>query len=423
MKQIVVVGGGPAGMTAAISAARAGARVTLLESGQKAGSKLLLTGNGRCNLTNLDFDPRRDYASSDPENAGRILSSVFRQMSVGDTLSFFSSMGLMTAAEHGTYVYPVTGQSLSVLNVLVREMERLRVRVKFREKVTGLERTEEGWLVRTGSWSYPCERVILACGSKCMPATGSDGNGYQLAASCGLRLTPVLPSLSAIVCRVPPFWASASGVRVRACVTASAGGREIASDTGQLQITGQGVSGIVVFQVSRMVTRALAEKKNVLLSLNLLPDMETDQIAAQLQRLKRTFESLSAAKLLEGFLPQKLIPALLNAVSIKSGTACGALSDRQAEQIAVQIRGFSLEAVSVRGFDNCQVCAGGVALKQLEPESLACTLPDCEGLYITGEMADIDGLCGGYNLQWAWSSGYVAGMHAALDGPDPRPEA
>ena len=227
MKQIVVVGGGPAGMTAAISAARAGARVTLLESGQKAGSKLLLTGNGRCNLTNLDFDPRRDYASSDPENAGRILSSVFRQMSVDDTLSFFSSMGLMTAAEHGTYVYPVTGQSLSVLNVLVREMERLRVRVKFREKVTGLERTEEGWLVRTGSWSYPCERVILACGSKCMPATGSDGNGYQLAASCGLRLTPVLPSLSAIVCRVPPFWASASGVRVRACVTASADGKSL----------------------------------------------------------------------------------------------------------------------------------------------------------------------------------------------------
>ena len=134
MKQIVVVGGGPAGMTAAISAARAGARVTLLESGQKAGSKLLLTGNGRCNLTNLDFDPRHDYASSDPENAGRILSSVFRQMSVGDTLSFFSSMGLMTAAEHGTYIYPVTGQSLSVLNVLVREMERLRVRVKFRER-------------------------------------------------------------------------------------------------------------------------------------------------------------------------------------------------------------------------------------------------------------------------------------------------
>ena len=415
MKQIVVVGGGPAGMTAAISAARAGARVTLLESGQKAGSKLLLTGNGRCNLTNLDFDPRRDYASSDPEAAGQICRSVFRQLSVDDTLSFFHSLGLMTTAEHGTYIYPVTGQSLSVLAVLIRELERLKVKVKFREKVTGLEKKPEGWLVHTGGWTYPCNRVILACGSKCLPATGSDGNGYQLASSCGLRLTPILPSLSAIACRVPPFWASAAGVRIRTCVTAYAGGREIASDTGQLQITGQGLSGIVVFQVSRMVTRALAEKKNVLISLNFLPDMEAGRTAEALKQLKRCYDSLSAAKLLEGILPQKLIPALLNTLSIKAGTACGALSDRQAEQIAEQIHAFPLEAVSVRGFDSCQVCAGGVALDQLDPESLACTVPGCEGLYIAGEMADIDGLCGGYNLQWAWSGGYVAGMHAAMD--------
>ena len=432
MKSVVIIGGGASGMMAAISAARAGAAVTLLEAGRRPGSKLLLTGNGRCNLTNLDPDLSGKYASQEGTDAGVFAASVLRQLSVTDTLRLFEECGLLTMTEHGTYVYPVTGKSESVLNVLLRELQRLKVKMKYNARVTGIDRENGTWLVRTDGWSYPCDSVILCCGSRAVPSTGSDGMGYELCRGLGLEVTDILPALTAVRCRLDeedcrPFemdqfradarrgnkkarqtadspkdpLQEAAGTRMRAEVSAYADGTLLCSEEGQIQFTQTDLSGIVVFNVSRFVTRALRAGKDVQIRLNLLPEKTTEELEQILRRLRTQRPEDPMSALLAGILP----PGLIGLFSGESDPAAAAR----------RIRSLPLRALRLRDFDNCQVCAGGVRLRQMDPDTLECAPAGRKGIFIAGELADIDGPCGGYNLQWAWSSGYTAGLHAAMD--------
>ena len=207
MKKVIVIGGGASGMMAAIAAARAGAQTTLLEAGPKPGRKLLLTGNGRCNLTNLDKEIASVYSSSDPSLAKNLVKSVFSQFSVRDTIRFFREEGLLTSIEHGSYVYPVTGQSTSVLEVLLRTLGALKVKLKYSQEVIEIEKNdspdssrEGAWNVRTKTWTYHADRVILSCGSRAVPSTGSNGSGYELSRMLGLDVTDILPGLTAVSC-------------------------------------------------------------------------------------------------------------------------------------------------------------------------------------------------------------------------------
>ena len=437
MKKVIVIGGGPAGMMAAIASARSGAKTTLLEAGPKPGRKLLLTGNGRCNLTNLDTQIRSVYDSADPSEAKTLVNSVFSGFDTEDLLQFFRNEGLLTMTEHGSYVYPVTAQSSTVLEVLLRAMKALDVKLKYSEEVIEIERvredasgmpSESGWNVRTKTWTYTADRVILACGSRAVPSTGSNGSGYELCRMLGLDVTDILPALTAVSCSLyaPDAKAyvpgsarrqgrqsesqhtadplsDASGTRTLALVTVLADGEQIAQERGQVQFTKQDLSGIVVYNLSRFVVRALHRGCEVTLSLDLVPDTAQDVLDQTIKALRKKYDGISDDRILCGLVSSRLIPAVL------------ALSRQSGQSLAHVLKHFLLKASALRDFDSAQVCAGGVRVTELHAGTLECRAQELKGIYLAGELIDVDGPCGGYDLQWAFSSGYVGGLNAAME--------
>ena len=451
MLDVLVIGCGASGMMAAISAARTGAITGILEGGEKPGKKLLLTGNSRCNLTNLDFDPDHLYLSEDEEWRKKITDSVFSQFSVTDTLNFFHGIGLQTMVEHRSYVYPSTGQSRSVLKLLLLELRRLHVEIHFQEKVLSLRRRtspQHGgiWLAETERGAFSARSVILAAGSSASPLTGSDGSGYLLARKLGLSLVEPLPSLTGIRCSLigqksravrvqaeslprkkrkgrsrqkgaesMDLLSSLAGLRMNAKVSAFSAGRLLAEDSGQIQWTQSDLSGIVTFQVSQTVTRALSRGQDVELSLDLLPALNREELSSSLRKLSSRNLDLTVEELLLGFLPALMIPVVLSTLPESlSLRKSGSLTEADFQSISRALKALRLKALSVRGFDSCQVCAGGVSLSELNPLSLEAERSALQGLYLAGELLDLDGPCGGYNLQWAWSSGWTAGKHAGI---------
>lgn len=424
-KQIIVAGAGASGMMAAITAARAGAGVTLLEAMERPGRKLLITGNGRCNLTNTDCGLSHRYHGS----AAALAAGVTQQFDAADTLAFFEELGLLTTDREG-YVYPYSRQAASVLEVLLAELYRLGVKIKLNEKIQEIGICSDGegaekepgkagsWFVRTGGWTYRADAVILACGSAAAPATGSDGSGYTLARMLGHTVIEPSPALVPVTCR-GDFFAALAGVRCRArvslvCDAASAarGKRLLASDTGELQWTKYGVSGIVIFQISRFISTC-TRMEDLTLYLDLLPDFEETRLVRHLLNRACRAKEMRISGLLAGMLHEKLIPVILKRAGLSAKLRAGCLTQEQAGRLIEAVKHFELEVTGTKSFDVCQVCAGGVEASELDPRTLGSRKH--EGLYFAGELIDADGPCGGYNLQWAWSSGYVAGMAAALD--------
>ncbi len=411
-KTVLIVGGGAAGMTAAIWAARRGASVTLLESMNQPGQKLLLTGNGRCNLTNTDPELAGKYYGS----GSALAASVIRQFDSGQVISFFNKLGLLTWGKNG-YVYPYTARSGSVLAVLLAELRRLGIKLKYSEKVRAVSFRNGKWEAKTDTWQYSGDALILACGSRAVPATGSDGSGYDLALSLGHRIIPPVPALVPVVCAGDAF-RSAAGVRCRARVSLveEKNGEEklIRQETGELQWTGYGVSGIVVFQLSRFISDAQSPG-SLMLKIDLLPDFDISSLLNLLRERAAWLPDETAAVLLAGFLPERLTPLVLKQAGVSPKTRCGDISEQQLVQILDTATALTLAVTGTKSFDACQVCGGGVDCREISPDTLESKIQ--RGLYFAGEILDVDGPCGGYNLQWAWSSGYVAGCRAAEDTP------
>lgn len=410
MKNIIVAGCGPAGMMAAIAAARSGAKVTILEGMEKPGKKLLITGNGRCNLTNLDPDLPNKYYSVQASSEQRI-QSILQQFSVRDTLDFFRELGLLITDRNG-YVYPYTGQASSVLDLLLAELKRWKVKLKFTEKIQQIEKSENGWNVKTNSWMYPCDAVILCCGSKAAPITGSDGSGYELALQLGHHCSSVAPSLTALIGK-SKYFSTCAGVRSQAKVSLYVEDQNVAEDQGELQWIENGISGIVIFQVSRFAALALEKGQKVTAKLDLLPLMNKEELLHFLFHGKQVFPKASLAEVYAGLLPKKLLQVCLEINKLKPGSPVENLSEEQLVQLSNTIKEFQIPIKGIRSFDQCQVCAGGILLEETEAVTLESKI--APGIYFAGELLDVDGPCGGYNLQWAWSSGYVAGKHAAAD--------
>ncbi len=406
MKRVLVVGAGASGLMAAISAARAGAAVTILEAMEKPGKKLLMTGNGRCNLTNMDEHLPEAYRGKNPAYA---LPAV-KQFDAGETRAFFTSLGLLTIEKNG-YVYPLTNQASSVLEVLLAEVRRLEIKLKLSEKVERIRKEGAVWKAATSTWEYEADALILACGSRCVPATGSDGSGYRLAEMAGLSRVPEVPALVPVICE-EKFLPRLAGVRCQAMVTLqeSSSGRRIGQERGEVQWTKYGISGIAVFQLSRYVAYAKRPGKYEF-ELDLLPDFDFLELSDLIRVRAGQLSNEKAAVLLAGLLPEKLIPIVLEQAKIPAKKKCAGLSGEDLSRILSVCRAFPLHPSGTKEFDSCQVCAGGVDTALLNPETMECR--DRSGLYLTGELVDIDGPCGGYNLQWAWSSGYAAGRAAA----------
>lgn len=396
-------------MMAAITAARAGAQVTVFERGERAGRKLAQTGNGRCNLTNLRMEQRAFYGTH-PDFAMQALA----QFDVQKTLAFFEELGVYMKYR-GDYVYPNSDQAASVVQVLLAELARLSVRVICGAQVDEVRVGRDGRFQLTVSGgkqtAYSCDALILACGSKAAPALGGGDSGYVLARKFGHKLTKLAPALTALRC-VGKYYQQMAGVRTDASITLKIDGKTCMCERGELQLTDYGISGIPVFQLSRFASLALHEQKQVHAEINFLPDMRFPQCLEWLKVRRRQLSERAASEFLTGVLSAKLAAVLLKLAGVQTQGVCRSIPDAVLKQLAKQLTAYEAFIASANPFQNAQVCAGGVDTAEINPDTMESRL--VKGLYITGELLDVDAICGGYNLQWAWSSGYVAGSAAAL---------
>lgn len=394
-KRVCIIGGGASGMVAAIMAAREGAAVTILEHNDRVGKKILATGNGRCNLTNLYQDPSC-YHSQEKEIAWEVL----QQFDVQKTIRFFSELGIYTKNKNGG-LYPFSMQASSVQELLEMEARYRKVKIKCKEHVTGIQvlqtSPEPVFQVKTETWRYEADAVILACGSKASQIEGADGSGYQLAETFGLKVIPPLPALVPLKGK-GKYFAKWAGTRVEGKVSLEAEGRVFDSAQGELQLTDYGISGIPVFQISSYAARLLEKRIPITAVLDFLPDFDDKGLELFLKQREILCPYKTLRELLTGVLPKKLADVLTEG-KIDRTTLVG------------RIKRFPVEIRDTKSFDTAQVCSGGVSLKEIHPNTMECR--SVPGLYLAGEILDTDGICGGYNLQWAWSSGACAGIHAA----------
>lgn len=391
MKKIVVIGGGASGLMASIWAARTGASVTLLEHNERTGKKILATGNGKCNLTNLVQDSSC-YRCSEPDFPWKIVS----QFPFSDTIRFFSQLGIYTKNKNG-WMYPYSEQAAGVAQVLEMEARYRKVKIKTKENVIDIQVLTKGYQVITQTWHYDCDCVILCCGSSASQVEGSSDSGYHLAAKLGHRIIPPMPALTALRAKGNYFgkWA---GTRMDGVISLEIENHVFKKERGEILFTDYGISGIAVFQLSRYAVRAAKEGCQVICHLDLMPDLTEQELLAMLQKRMEDCPYKSIAESLVGLLPAKMISVLADRSSL--------------EKTASHIKNWVLTIKDGCSMDHAQVCSGGVDVTQLT-EHLESRLHP--GLYFAGELVDVDGPCGGYNLQWAWSSGAVAGKSAAFE--------
>lgn len=413
-RTVAVIGGGAAGMMAAIEAARAGAIVTLIEKNPQLGKKLATTGNGRCNFTNLDMGDRigGKFRGFHPEFA-EVALDVLPPEAV---LDWFREIGVEPRFR-GSYVYPNSDQASAVVEVLREELHRLSVKVHYNAEVKSVQRIGDTYfLIQCTDAVVKAERVILAAGSKAAPKTGSNGDGYFIARKLGHSIVSYVPALCGIRCAGDAFKALA-GIRTEAALELVVDGRCVDREAGELQLVDYGISGIPVFQLSRYAAYALQEGKKAAVYINFLPGF-TEEVEdpkdRALQLFRQRQQRLAGRKMesfFTGLLHQKLGQLLLRMANVRPELPVAELSEKQLRSLASLSVRFKAECVEMNGFQQAQVVAGGVDTSEVDPGTMASRL--VPGLYFAGEVLDIDGICGGYNLQWAWASGFVAGRHAA----------
>lgn len=405
-KRIIVIGGGASGLVAGIAAAKEGADVTILEHMDRVGKKILSTGNGRCNMTNLAI--REDcYRCSEK----RFPMKVLDRFSVWDTLTFFDEIGIVTKNRNG-YIYPNSEQAQAVLDNLRLEAEHAGVQTICSCKVlraTVRKGKQSGFQVTTDQETYSCDKLILATGSKAAPVTGSDGSGYDLARSFGHSVIKPLPALVQLRCE-GKHYKQLAGVRCEALVKLVADGKTLAVEEGELQLTDYGLSGIPIFQISRFASVALDHGQKVSVFVDFLPSQSREDTGRFLEQRIKRLSYRNSEDLLTGVLNKKLAMVLLKRAGILQDVKIADISTAQYKKLVTEVKAFEGVVTATNSFEQAQVCCGGVDTREIRPETMESRL--VHGLYLAGELLDVDGICGGYNLQWAWSSGMIAGRCA-----------
>ena len=395
----IVVGGGASGITAAIFASRRGCEVLILEQKEKLCKKIYATGNGKCNFTNKNWQASYFRGSNSP-----LAEPVLRSFSLDDTLHFFKEIGIYPKERNG-YYYPNSEQAASVAESLAREAERLGVRCMTGVRVTAVCKEKTGlFLAETEHGTYFGKSMVLATGGKASPAHGSDGSGYPFAKSFGHTVIPPLPAIVQLKAE-GKFFKTLSGVRTDGKVTLHIE-KECYTEEGELLFAAYGLSGIPVMQVSRYASVALSRGKEVYAELDLFPVLSEELLAEEIKRRFRVMKENSAEEALAGLCNHKLNYVVLQLCGLEPTKKAGVYGEKESLVLARQIKHFTVKITGTNGFEQAQACTGGVPLTELTESMESKRVP---GLYITGELADIDGTCGGYNLQWAWSSGAAAG--------------
>jgi predicted Rossmann fold flavoprotein len=406
MLDVIVIGGGAAGLTAAIRSASLGAHTLLLERGPRAGRKLLLTGGGRCNLA-LDRDAAAFVRDCGPQ--ARFLHNAIGRFDCAATRAWFGELGLATIREPDGRCFPASGRALDVLRVLESGLARTRVQVAYEVRVTRISRVGASFQVQAGTTSHEARSVILATGGLSYPDTGSSGDGYGIAAALSHRVVGQVPGEVPLV--AGPAWIrELSGLGLEDVVARFVQGKRSVEVRGALLFTHFGVSGPAVLDGSRLVARWFGGGP-VALMLDLVPDISLEELDRDLELSAASGERRSVRTMLRHHLPERLANGIVANVLSGGDARVAGLPARSRRELAMSLKGLALTVTGTRGFAEAVVTIGGVDTSQVHPVTLESRL--VPGLHFAGELLDVDGPRGGYNLQIAWSTGFAAGTHAA----------
>lgn len=405
MSNIIVIGGGAAGMMAAVTAARNGHGVTLLEKNEKLGKKLFITGKGRCNFTNAGDS--EDLMNSVVTNK-KFLYSAFNAFSNYDCMGFFDELGLKFKVERGNRVFPESDHSSDVIGALAARLKKLGVNVMLNTEVISVNTSKNvfsGVTLKNGK-KLAGDAVIIATGGNSYQSTGSDGAGYRMAKALGHTVTPILPAL--VPMTVAEEWEkelqglSLKNVRI----SVLDGKKELYSDFGEMLFTHFGVSGPTILSASSYVASAL-KNKPLTLSVDLKPALDNQQLD---ERILRDFDELknkSYKNSLDKLLPKKLLPVVVELSGIKPDKKVNEITKQERTRLVELLKDFRLTLTGLRGFNEAIITQGGVSVKEVNPSTMQSKL--ISGVYFAGEVLDVDAVTGGFNLQIAWSTAYVAG--------------
>lgn len=441
---VIIIGAGASGLTAAIAAAREGSSVLVIEQMDKAGKKILATGNGKCNYTNLHQSPDC-YRSDDSAFAMKVLSCF----DVEKTLQFFKELGIYPRERDG-YLYPNSEQAASVVSVLMLECLALKVEFRYEEKVVDISKpdftvitkkdeTDKGNKVKNSNnknssnkslnrndisiktYSYKSDKLIIAAGGCASPKLGSDGSGFELAKLFGHTVIKPLPALVSLL-SPQKYCKMVSGVRVKTKITAytetSSKEKEnaiklLGTEKGEIIFTDHGVSGIPIMQVSRFVAKALDQGEKVVLELDYFAELSKQELASIIKQRINKSPHKTIEEMMIGLLNHKLSYVLLQQAELDLTKNCLPMTNIEIDQLVSCLKEHRMVINATNTFDFAQVSAGGVKTSEVDPRSMESRLQ--KKLFIVGELLDVDGTCGGYNLQWAWSSGYLAGVTAGAN--------
>lgn len=399
MKKIVIIGGGSSGLMAAIYAKTDNTEIIILERNSVFGKKILATGNGRCNYWNLDQDLSH-YNSSNKF----ILDSIITKENKDEIMQKFTRMGIFPRIKNG-YFYPYSNQAVSVRNALLVEAKRVGVKLISDAYVESIQKESGKFKVAYNNKSIICDAVIIATGSKASPKTGSDGNGYNLVQKLNHTIIKPLPALVQLRANAP-FLRDWNGIRSDVEITLIANNKKIKEESGEIQLTSYGISGICTFNLSSFAARLIDQNQFVSVIINFLPLIQDNPIS-WLEERNKIVKERSILELLEGLLNNKLIKVILNICKIEETKSWNELSKTQKIDLTEKLTCFKLDITGTNSFEEAQVCSGGVPLTEVNPATMESIYE--ENLYIVGELLDVDASCGGYNLSFAWISGMLAG--------------
>lgn len=402
MYDVIIIGAGASGLMAAAAAASKGARVALLEHKDDIGKKILATGNGRCNFTNTDMSVNKFHGSK------ALIKNGLSQFNYADTIRFFKKLGI-PAYDNAGYIYPNSRQAASVVAAFRMELMRLHVDVKTGINITDIKPADDrtGYCIQTDKGSFKSKRLIIACGLTASPKLGSDGSLFRQIEALGHHIQKPLPALCGFSCDGLNF-KKITGVRCDATVASVIDSQMTEQNTGELQLADYGISGIPVFQISSLMSRALDKGQRVEVIIDFLPAFSDDELNGYIKdRSITTTDNRSLNEMLNGLLNNKLLLELIHKSGVSPDKKGRLLTDDNCKSLTRSIKHTAVSVKKPRGVEFAQVCAGGICTKEIDVRTLESKIHP--GLYFCGELLDVDGICGGYNLQWAWTSGYIAG--------------
>ena len=399
---VIIVGGGAAGLAAAVFLGRSseGRRIAVLEKGPRVGKKLMATGNGTCNLTNIHA------TAADYHGAPRLAKAALEAFSVAETMDFFTAIGVDCASRPDGKVYPLSEQAGAVLDALRLEAQALGAEILCDTKVTALKKQGAAWCVVCDNATYTAKQVLVTVGGAASPALGGSAEGYRLLTDLGCEKTPLFPSIVQMR-TATDFVRAVKGIRVDAALTLRMDGREIERNRGEVLFAEYGLSGPAVMFISRPVADWERQKRGEMTAcLDLLPDWDHDRLGERIRQRSqlcgRTMEDL-----LTGLLNKRVGQTVLRVAGVLPLTReVGTLTEEELTRIVKTIKNWKLAVTGTQGFGGAQVTAGGIAATEIDPATFA--VKRLPGVYAAGEVLDVDGDCGGFNLQFAWSSAYVA---------------